>query len=134
MTNASKTIFPLTDAPGTYSAGNVVSLTVLPRYRLAGYFSVNGQYSLLHTGADAYTVNASEGQSAPTPAFGIDAATVHQVGIGFAYSTVSGADRAPGRIPFEASFNHVETLSASGGPVPKPFRDQIEFRVYVGRR
>lgn len=134
VSNAGNVIFPLTDAPGTYSAGNVVSLTLLPRYRFSGYFAVNGQYSLLHTGADEYTLNGAEGQSAPTPPFGIDAATAHQLGIGFAYSTVSGADRAPGRIPFEASFSHVETISASGGPVPKTFRDQIELRLYVGRR
>jgi len=134
VANAGNAIFPLTDAPGTYSAGNVLNLIVLPRYRLAGYFSVNGEYSLLHTGADQYTVNAAVDQTAPTPPFGADAATIQQLGIGFAYSTVSGADRGPGRIPFEVSYNHLETITASGGPAPKTFRDQIEFRVYLGRR
>ena len=134
VANAGDVIFPLTDAPGTYSAGNVLNFVVLPRYRLAGYFSLNGEYSLLHTGADEYTVNAADGQTAPTPPFGADAATIQQLGIGFAYSTVSGADRGPGRIPFEISYNHLETIAASGGPAPKTFRDQIEFRVYLGRR
>lgn len=132
--NAGDVIFPLTDAPGTYSAGNVLNLLVIPRYRLSGYFALNGQYSLLHSGADQYTVNAGAGQTAPSAPFGLDAATLQQVGIGFAYSTVSGADPGPGRIPFEVSFNHLETISASGGPAPKSFRDQIEFRVYFGRR
>jgi hypothetical protein len=36
-------------------------------------------------------------------------------------------------LPFEASFSHLETISASGGPVAKTFRDQIELRVYFTR-
>jgi predicted secreted protein len=131
--NAGNAIFPLTDAPGTYSAGNVMSLTVLPRYRIGGYLSVNGQYTLLHTAADKYTVLAAHDETAPTAPYGADAATAHQVGLGVAYSTVVGTDRGPGRIPFEVSFNHVETIAASGGPVAKTFRDQVEFRVYLGR-
>ena len=35
VANAGNAIFPLTQAPGTYSAGNVLNLVVLPRYRLA---------------------------------------------------------------------------------------------------
>src|SRR6185437_978807 len=91
--NAGDLIFPLTDAPGSYTAGNVLNVVVLPRYRLSGYFSVNGEYSLLRTGGDQYTVIAAPDQTAPAPPFGADAATLQQLGIGFAYSTVSGADR-----------------------------------------
>jgi hypothetical protein len=55
------------------------------------------------------------------------------VGIGFSYASVVSSDRGPGRIPFEVAFSHLETLSGSGGPVAKTFRDQIELRVYVLR-
>jgi hypothetical protein len=39
-------------------------------------------------------------------------------------------------LPFEASFTHIETMSASGGPIAKAFRDQVELRVFFlqGRR
>jgi hypothetical protein len=126
--------------PGTFSAGNVLALTVIPRVRLAGYFGVNGRYSILHTGADQYTLGTipttSDGQAAavlPTQPYGLAAATAQLLGIGFSYSTVLGPDANPGRIPFEVTFNHVETITASGGPVAKAFRDQVELRVYFVR-
>jgi hypothetical protein len=31
------------------------------------------------------------------------------------------------------SFSHLETLTGTGGPVPKAFRDQVMLRVYFGR-
>jgi hypothetical protein len=36
-------------------------------------------------------------------------------------------------LPFEASFSHLETISASGGPVAKATRDQVELKVYLLR-
>ncbi len=46
---------PSTDpVPGTYSAGNVASISIIPRWRLAGYFVIDGQYTLTNIGADQY--------------------------------------------------------------------------------
>jgi len=123
--NPDNNFFPLTVAiPGTYSAGDALTLSLIPRYRLSGFLSLDGYYDLLRTGADRYTGSTSAAAaSAP-------ATTAQQLGVGFTYSTLVGPDRAPGRLPVEISFSHLETLSGSGGPVPKTFRDQVEMRVY----
>lgn len=126
---------------GSYSAGNVLSLSIVPRYRLSKYFGFTGRYSLIRVGADSYS-NLSLGVPTelganvvfnPPANPGLSAATAHQIGGGVAYSTILGSDRGPGRMPFEASFSHLETIAASGGPTPKTFRDQIEVRLFFGR-
>jgi hypothetical protein len=125
-------LYPLTIAiPGTYSPGNVLAVSVVPRYRLAGYFALTGQYSLVQTGADRYTMaTVPTGVIVPTPPFGVASWTAQQVGVGFTYSTIVRANRAPGGIPFETSFTHLETLTGTGGPLNKAFRDQVELRIY----
>ena len=140
LPNAGNALLPFDVAPlnagGTYSAGNVAALSLVPRVRLSGLLALTGQYSLLHVGADRYTLGAvPEGGTgtASLAGLGAAAATAHQVGFGLTYSTLVGRDRGPGRIPFEASFSHLETLSASGGPIAKTFRDQIELRVFFLR-
>jgi hypothetical protein len=122
---------PALDAGGTYSAGNVLALSLVPRYRVSGFFAVTGQYTLVHTGADVYSLAPTSTTS--LMGFGADASTVQQTGIGFTYSTIVGPDRGPGRLPAELSFSHLETITGGGGPVPKTFRDQIELRLYVFR-
>lgn len=136
-------IYPLSlPFSGTYSAGNVLQLSVIPRIRLAGYLALTGQYSLVHTGADQYTIVSAltPGEVspngvpvvAPIAPFGFTSSTAQQVGFGFAYSTIVGPSRGPGAIPFEVSYSHLETLAGNGGPVYKTFRDRIELKVYVG--
>jgi hypothetical protein len=141
LANPGNALLPLDVSPlnlgGTYSAGNVMALSVLPRMRLAGYFALTGQYSLLRTGADQYSLVGSvppeSGSAALLAGLGAASATAQQIGFGVAYSTIVGPDRGPGRLPFEASFSHLETIAANGGPVAKTFRDQIELRVYFLR-
>lgn len=141
--NANNAIFPLeAAAPGTYSAGNVLRLTVVPHYRLAGFLSLDGVYSLLNVGADKFTailppVNTGVGDNAaptgPIAPYGLPSTTAQQFGFGFSYSSLVSPDRAPGRLPFEVTFQHLETMAGSGGPVPKTFRDQLELRIYYRR-
>ena len=136
--NAQSVAYPLGIGwPGTFSAGDVMALTIIPRLRLSGYFGLNGQYSIVRTGADRYTLASSDaapaGAQAPTTPEGASAATAQRIGIGFSYSTVLGPDANPGRIPFEVSFSHLETIAASGGPIAKTFREQVELRVYFVR-
>ena len=144
VANPGNAIFPLSGPfTGTYSAGNVAMATIIPRWRLAGYFGVNGLYSIMRTEADRYTLGvAPTGTTPPAEAipdvppvapYGLGSGLAQQIGVGFSYSTVVGPDRAPGRIPFEVSFSHVETWTGSGGPVAKTFRDQLELRVYIVR-
>jgi hypothetical protein len=134
--NTENNALPLTTrTPGTYSAGDVVSVTLLPRYRLAGYLSFDGIYSLTRIGSDTYTAlaftdSAGTAPIRPTTPYGFVSTTTQQLGFGVSYSTLVGNDRGPGRIPFEASFRHVETFSASGGPAYKVFIDQLQLRVF----
>jgi hypothetical protein len=141
LANPGNALLPLDVSPlnlgGTYSAGNVMALSIVPRIRIAGYFAFTGQYSLVRTGADQYSLSGSPPGTSTTQtslaALGVSSATAQQLGFGVAYSTIVGPERGPGRLPFEASFSHLETISASGGPVAKTFRDQIELRVYFTR-
>jgi hypothetical protein len=138
LANPGNALLPLDVSPlnlgGTYSAGNVAALSIVPRMRIAGYFALTGQYSIVRTGADQYTLADSASSSgASLTSVGASAATAQQIGFGITYSTIVGRDRGPGRLPFEASFSHLETIAASGGPVAKTFRDQVELRVFFIR-
>jgi len=135
--NAANSAYPLqAPIPGTLSAGNVIEISAIPRYRLAGHFMINGQYSLLRTGAENYTLSNAPlpaGVLPPTAPYGNASATAQQIGIGFSYSTAGGPEARPGAIPYEVSFSHLETIAGSGGPLAKTFRDAVELRVYFVR-
>jgi hypothetical protein len=132
--NAGNALLPLTAlTPAAYSAGDVLSLTLLPRIRLAGLFSLDGYYTLDHAAADSYTFSGAVAPEAiaggPTTPSGLASSTAQRVGFGFSYSSFM-RDRNPGRLPYEASFRHIETLTATGGPVAKTSQDQIQLRVF----
>jgi hypothetical protein len=135
--NVANAAFPLGGpTAGTYSAGDVMTLAFVPRYRLSGYFSINGQYSLVRSGADTYTLAAAAASDtitrlAPVAPYGAASGMAQQLGFGFSYSTVVGPDRGPGRLPFEVSFSHLETIAGSGGPIVKTFRDQLQLRIFI---
>jgi hypothetical protein len=141
--SAGNIIYPLgTPIGGTYSAGNVIQASVIPRLRLAGLLMLNGQFSYVSVGADKYALGPvlnpdgtpfeGEVDGPPVEPFGATATTYQQIGFGFSYST--GRDRGPGGIPVEVSYSHLETLSATGNPAPKWWRDQVELRVFLGKR
>lgn len=125
--NPGDALLPLArPVPGSYSAGNELMLHVVPRARLIGFWNLEAQYQMRRVGADRYT-GFAPGSSSP----GLSAATEQNVGFGFSYSTVSSNARNSGRIPAEMTFSHLETIAASGGPIPKSFRDQIALRVFL---
>jgi hypothetical protein len=138
LPNAQNAAFPLTPPiPGTFSAGDELALTLIPRYRLGGFLSIDGIYSIKHIGADDYAPTLTGAVLDPNPAAGVPttpygnaAVTGQIVGIGFSYSS-SLNERWPGRLPYEASFRHTETIAASGGPLAKTSLDQIQLRVFV---
>jgi hypothetical protein len=133
--NPGNLVFPLDfPVPGSYTAGNVMCLSVIPRYRLSGYFALTGRYTVIHVTDDQYTAAPIAGATGTTiSTVGTPASTAQQLGIGFTYSTVTANVRGPGRLPFEVSFDHLETIAASGGPTAKTSRDQLELRVYLSR-
>jgi hypothetical protein len=143
--SADNVIYPLgTAIGGTYSAGNVIQASIIPRYRLAGLLALTGQYSFVSVGADQYALGpvvnpdgtpfVGEVDGPPVAPFGAALTTYQQAGFGFTYSTRIGRDRGPGAIPVEVSYNHLETITATGSPAPKWWRDQIDVRVFVGRK
>jgi hypothetical protein len=143
--SAGNVIYPLGIAlGGTYSAGNVIQASIIPRFRLGGRLALTGQYTYMNIGADQYALGQllnpdgtpfeGEVDGPPVAPFGATATIYQQVGFGFTYSTGIGRDRGPGGIPVEVSYNHLETLTATGNPAPKWWRDQIELRVFLGKR
>ena len=123
--NSDYELFPLqAPVPGTWREGNALQLEATPRIQLTNYFTFHGAYAMRHQAAPQYTTTDG---SAP-PAF--DATTEQRVGLGFGYSTVSQYMLGRSNFPFEMFFNHLETIAATGGLVPKYRRDQIELRIY----
>lgn len=134
VANAANAPLPLTaQSAATFSAGDEIMLTAIPRYRLGGLFTVDGIYSLRHVAAESYTATIASGFpgefGGPVGIPGLASSTAHQLGFGFSYSSAL-SDRNPGRFPYEASVRHLETLAATGGPVPKTYVDQIQLRVF----
>jgi hypothetical protein len=127
--NAANAVLPLSDPiPGTYSAGDVLWLSVTPRVRISGYLTLNGLYMLTHVGADQYTPSTNGNGVA-----GVASATTQAVGFGFAYSTVAVPGQMGRALPVELTYSHLETIAGSGGPVPKATREQIGVRVFLLR-
>ena len=123
--NSDYTLFPLQPpVAGTWREGSALQLEAAPRIQLTSSFSFNGAYALRHQAAPTYTT--SDGSSPPA----FDATTEQRVGLGFAYSTISRYVSGRTSFPFEVFFTHLETISGSGGLVPKYRRDQLELRIY----
>jgi hypothetical protein len=124
--NLENAVFPLSEpVPGTYSAGDVLWLSVLPRVTISGYLTINAQYMVTHVGPDQYTTTSNGNGVA-----GIASSTSHVVGFGFAYSTVGVGGPMGRALPVELTFSHLETI-AGGGPVPKAMREQIGVRAFL---
>jgi hypothetical protein len=129
LPNSDYALFPL-DVPiaGSWREGDALQLEAAPRISLTDYFTFFGAYTLRHQAASKYT---SPDASTP-PLF--SATTEQRAGLGLGYSTVSRYAQGRSSVPMELSLTHLETLTASGGLVPKYSRDQIELRIYYRLR
>ena len=88
-----------------------VGVHVAPRFHLSRPFSVHGAYTLR-------TMDASGSEQL--------------VGGGVSFSTLPQFT-AGGPFPMEMRYTHLQSLSGPSG-LPKYFRDQLEVRLYFGRR
>ena len=123
--NSANVLLPLTDpVPGTYSAGNVASISIIPRLRLAGYFVIDGQYSLTNVGGRPVRRRSTTDRHA-TPRSAPPLAPRRSGRVRLLIFDDRHQQPRTGRMPFEVSFSHLETIAGSGGPVPKTFRDQV---------
>ena len=107
-------LLPL-DEPG---AGHVqrrqrASISIIPRFRLAGYFVIDGQYTFTTIGGRHVTSPATDrGQQLPR-----SATPPRRRSSSDSASHIrrpSSAIAAPRRLPFEVSFSHLETLTGNG--------------------
>lgn len=129
LPNSDYALFPL-DVPiaGGWREGDAIQLEATPRISLTDYFTFFGAYTFRHQAASKYT-----SPNAPTPPL-FSATTEQRAGLGFGYSSVTRYARGAASVPMELSFTHLETLTATGGLVPKYSRDQIELRIYYRLR
>lgn len=127
--NSDYALFPL-DVPiaGSWREGDALQLEATPRITLTDYFTFFGAYTLRHQAASKYT----SPDVLTLPLF--SATTEQRAGLGFGYSTVTRYAQGRSSVPIELSLTHLETITASGGLVPKYSRDQIELRIYYRLR
>jgi hypothetical protein len=117
--------------------GDVIEVEVAPRFVLGRYVSVGARYAYRDKQEDSHEY-ASAVELRPDAVFEsasvLDTGTSYteqELGVGFTFSTVSAAARGLSRLPMDISYQHVESLSAEGGYLPKRSRDEIRFRLYL---
>ncbi len=117
--------------------GDLIEFEVVPRLALGRYLSVGARYAYRDKQEDTHEF-ASDVELRPDAVFEsatvLDTGTAYteqELGVGFTFSTVSAAARGLTRLPVEISYQHVETLSAEEGYVPKRSRDEIRLRLYL---
>jgi hypothetical protein len=123
--NSDYSLFPMDTAiAGSWREGNAIQAEAMPRFLLTDYFTINAAYTFRHQAAARYT---SPDVTEP-PVFA--ASTEQRIGIGFGYSTVARYARSVSVVPLEVFYEHLQTITATGGLTPLYHRDQIEFRIY----
>ena len=98
-----------------------------------GVVSSPGEYndSYANSGNEvAYSVN---GTAEPDMGIGTNF-TEQRVGGGVAFSNAHAVSLGQSKIPFDVSYLHTETISGSGGALPKLINDQILIRLYYRLR
>jgi hypothetical protein len=115
-----------TAAGVTRQLGNLFELEATPRWVFNDYISLGGQYLYRHKPVDEYSAG---GNAAPAMGLGTDF-TEQRVGGGVAFSNAHAVSQGKSKIPFDVSYLHSETISGSGGALPKLVSDQILIRLY----
>lgn len=120
--------------------GNVVELDAMPRWVVNDFFSFGGVYSYVRRAEDVYSGGAPHPPGAdllaPLGYGALGAGTMvreHRVGGGVVFSNAHAYALGRSRVPFDVSYQHVETIRVSGGSAPKYTTDQILVRLYYGR-
>lgn len=127
--------------------GNALELEVDPHYTVNDYFVVSGFYLFRHKDADTYTgtLSLDSAQTGIGPVklnaavLGLNTDyTTQRVGFGLTFSTVAAAAlRKHPWLPLDISYLHYETITATGGYLPKTFVDSVTLRLYfrlLGKR
>lgn len=110
----------------TRQLGNMVEIEATPRWVFNDFMSIGGQYLYRHKTADTYTAS---GIALPGLSDGTEL-TEQRVGGGIAFSNAHAVSQGKSKVPFDVSYMHTETISGTGGAVPKLINDQILIRLY----
>ena len=110
--------------------GNLFELEAFPRWVFNDFVSVGGQYLYRHKPVDSFS---SGGTPMPAMSSGTDF-TEQRLGGGIAFSNAHAVSLGKSSIPFDVSYLHSETISGSGGGLPKLITDQILIRLYFKLR
>jgi hypothetical protein len=110
----------------TRQLGNMLEIEATPRWVFNDFISLGGQYLYRHKTADSYTAG---GVALPDLGAGTDFKE-QRVGGGIAFSNAHAVSQGKSKFPFDVSYLHTETISGTGGAVPKLINDQILIRLY----
>lgn len=122
--------------------GNVLEVDATPRWVVNDFFSFGGSYNYVRRAADVYTSAAGASSTGPVllagpPDLGaLGEGTMVQeqrIGGGIAFSNAHAVALGRSHVPFDVSYQHLETIRVSGGSAPKYVTDQILIRLYYGR-
>ncbi len=123
--------------------GDVIEISLTPRWMLSDFFSVGAQYLFRRKAEDTYqgtfqVLPAESGLSAPVT---LDAETLaletsgteQRVGWGLTFSTFTAHARGKAKLPIELQYFNSRTVAGSGGNVAKLSIHQVQVRLYPRR-
>lgn len=131
----------LTPAAFTYKAqrdlGDATQFEVTPRWQPNRYLGFAATYQVRKKDADRYQVPLLDAADLLLPlqvsALGANTAfTEQRAGIGVTWSTLAAARRGQRVIPLDISLQHLETVRATGGIVPRLTTDVLSLRLWWG--
>jgi hypothetical protein len=121
----------------TWTPGSYLSFEAAPSWYLADEFAVGGMYRMWSKQADTYTFagGARDGVLLPGtfPIGSLEQETeetLHEIGLGFAFSTITSWREGRARVPFEVRLVVRRGVAGSGGAVPKGTRMEATGRVF----
>lgn len=121
--------------------GKVLELDATPRWAINDFFSFGGVYSYVRRAADVYqnsVVQPTSGYLLPITPADVDALGTgtmvreQRVGGGLVFSNAHAVALGRSHVPFDVSYQHLETVAVSTGREPKYVTDQIRVRLYYG--
>ena len=123
--------------------GDVIELSVTPRYMIGDYFSFGAQYLFRRKAQDTYegTFEVPTSESGLPAAISVDAGTLaietagteQRLGWGLTFSTFAAHARGKTKLPIELQYFNSRTVAGSGGNVPKLSIHQVQIRFYPRR-
>jgi hypothetical protein len=121
----------------TWTPGSYLSFEATPSWYLTSELAFGGMYRLWSKGSDEYTYAGGVRDDILLPGtfpIGVleqeTAETLHEVGLGLAFSTLTSWREGLARVPFEVRLVVRRAIAGSGGATPKGTRMEATGRVF----